>query len=75
MQNCVDSQATRQALQEDIDYGLAYHIEGTPLVVINGRKASALPHLIFSLILSGGRDDDPAFDILPPPQTHPRPES
>jgi serine/threonine-protein kinase len=67
LEDCVGSPATATALQEDIDYAEQHQIQGTPLVVINGRKTSALPAAILSLIMAGGRDDDPAFLLLPSP--------
>ncbi|KAF0190973.1 MAG: serine/threonine protein kinase [Gammaproteobacteria bacterium] len=68
LQPCIDAPATAKTLRQDIDLALQYKIEGTPLVVINGRKTVALPHMIFALIISQGRADDPGFDVLPPPE-------
>ncbi len=68
LQACTASPATQQALEQDIALAQAHQIEGTPLVVINGRKAPALPALIYALILVSGLDNDPAFDRLPPPR-------
>ncbi|MEO5703065.1 MAG: thioredoxin domain-containing protein [Gammaproteobacteria bacterium] len=67
LKDCVNSPATAAALQEDIDFAEQYQIEGTPLVVVNGRKAAALPAAILSLIMAGGNDHDPAFLVLPTP--------
>ncbi len=67
LQTCVDSPATAAILKEDIEYADQHKIEGTPLVVINGRKATALPAAILSLIITKGHDDDPAFLLLPSP--------
>ena len=67
LEDCVGSPATAATLQEDIEYAEQHQIEGTPLVVINGRKATALPAAILSLIMAKGRDDNPAFQLLPTP--------
>lgn len=67
LESCVNSPATAAALKEDIDYAEQHKIQGTPLVVINGRKASAQPTAILSLIMTKGRDNDPAFLVLPAP--------
>lgn len=71
VQSCVDAPGTAKTLQHDIELALRHRIDGTPLVVINGRKTVALPHLILALIMSGGNADDPAFKVLPPPETKP----
>jgi len=65
---CTTQAQTEAQLQNDIRLANRYNISGTPLVVMNGREVAALPHLILALILAGGNDHDPAFDVLPPPQ-------
>ena len=67
LETCVNSPATATTLSADIEAAGKHGIEGTPLVVINGRKASALPAAILGLIMAKGRDDDPAFLVLPTP--------
>lgn len=67
LEDCVGSPATTATLQEDIEYAEQHQIQGTPLVVINGRKASALPAATLGLIMARGRGDDPAFLVLPSP--------
>ena len=65
---CVDSEATQATLKEDIELAEAHKISGTPLVVVNGRKAAAAPPIIYALILAAGNPDAEAFKKLPPPQ-------
>lgn len=65
LQKCVDSQSTQNALQDDIQLALRYRIEGTPLIVINKKKATPIPAFIYSLILAAGHADNPAFKMLP----------
>lgn len=67
LEDCVSSPATQAALQEDIELADKYQIDGTPLVVINERKATAVPAAILGLIMARGRDDDPGFLVLPAP--------
>ncbi len=62
---CIESDATRQTLATDITMAQDHNISGTPLVVMNGRPLTAMPHLIYSLILSAGNDAAPEFAILP----------
>lgn len=70
LEGCVKSTATATELRKDIDEAVKkYGIEGTPLVVINGRPAPAFPALIYALILAGGDANASGFAVLPPPQT------
>jgi len=65
---CVSSPETAKQLKADIDYAEAHNISGTPLVVINGRKASSIPPVIYALILAKGDSKAPAFATLPTPK-------
>ena len=71
LETCVKSPQTAKTLREDIDYAIQHKLEGTPLVVINNRKATALPAMIYTMIMVMGRDNDPGFKVLPPPNTQP----
>ncbi len=62
---CIESEATANALATDIAMAQDHNITGTPLVVMNGRSLTAMPHLIYSLILSGGDDNADEFAQLP----------
>ena len=65
---CVSSKATENMLQDDIDYAMQHHIQGTPLVVINGKQAPNFPPFIYAMIIAGGDIDAEGFKILPPPR-------
>lgn len=67
LESCVNSPATQARLDGDIRYALAYHLDGTPLVIINGRKTEPSPAFILGMILSGGDPDSNYFAKLPPP--------
>lgn len=71
LEKCVASPDTATALQRDTQLAMQYGIEGTPLVVINGRQAPAFPPFIYAMIIAGGDSNAAGFQILPPP----RPES
>lgn len=71
LEECVKSPQTAKILREDIDYAIQHKLEGTPLVVINNRKATPLPAMIYTMIMVMGRDNDPGFKVLPPPNTQP----
>jgi protein-disulfide isomerase len=69
---CVDDPMTHAKLREDIEWAQANGITGTPLVLVNGRRASAFPPLLYALALAAGNPDHPAFAELPAPSP-PRP--
>ncbi len=65
---CINADTTEDALLNDIDMARAHDISGTPLVVMNGKTLTAMPHLIYSLILSGGNTEAVEFSELPSPE-------
>jgi len=69
---CLRSPETEWKLQDDIAWAIKHHIEGTPLLLIGGRKALPFPPLIYALALTRGSPSHPAFAALPPPQPLPR---
>ncbi len=62
---CVASDATQAKLQADIDWALEHGIEGTPLVLLNGRPVAPFGPLLYALILTGGDAAHPVFADLP----------
>ncbi|MEJ2574066.1 MAG: vitamin K epoxide reductase family protein [Gammaproteobacteria bacterium] len=70
LKSCVNSRATDDMLQDDIDYAVQHHIKGTPLIVINGRQAPNFPPFIYAMIIAGGNSDAEGFKVLPPPKEH-----
>jgi uncharacterized membrane protein len=68
LEACVNSKATGNMLQDDIDYAMQHHIQGTPLVVINGKQAPNFPPFIYAMIIAGGDINAEGFKILPPPR-------
>jgi serine/threonine-protein kinase len=72
LEACVKSDATNAKLQDDIRLAMRYELDGTPLVLLNGRKAVAFPPFLYAMALTRGRLDDPAFATLPPanPNAH-----
>jgi serine/threonine-protein kinase len=63
---CVNSPETARRLAEDIAYAKTYGIEGTPLVLVNGREAPPAPAFLIGLVLSNGDVNAPVFGLLPP---------
>jgi serine/threonine-protein kinase len=63
---CLGSPETNQKLSEDIAYAMLFSPQGTPLVLINGREALAIPSFLLAMALTGANPDSPAFAALPP---------
>lgn len=64
LEACLNAPQTQEALQSDIDYANAYRIQGTPLVLMNGRPMPPIPDLMEALILAKGEPGAPAFETL-----------
>jgi protein-disulfide isomerase len=71
LEACVASPVTEQKLQDDIAWAVANDIHGTPMLIVNGRKALPFPPLIYALALTRGSPAHPAFAALPPPKPIP----
>jgi len=72
LERCVASGATERALAEDVDYAWKFRPDGTPLVLVNGRKGTSFGPFLYALVLTGGDAGHPAFAALPPanPNAH-----
>ena len=64
LEACVASPETEAKLQGDIAWALEHKIGGTPLVLVNGRKASGFPAFLWALVLAGGDPAHPSFASL-----------
>jgi protein-disulfide isomerase len=67
LSSCIDSAVTRAKLDEDIAAASAYDTDGTPLVVVNGRRGTSFGPFLYAMVLTKGAPDHPAFESLPPP--------
>ena len=69
---CVASSETERKLQEDIALAGRFGVDGTPLVLINGRKGTSFGPFLYAMILTRGQATHPAFASLPPanPNAH-----
>jgi protein-disulfide isomerase/uncharacterized membrane protein len=65
---CVDSNATADKLAEDVAYASNFPVEGTPIVLVDGRLGSNLAPFLLAVILADGNLDHAAFGELPPPR-------
>jgi protein-disulfide isomerase len=67
LEACIASPETATRLADDIDWALEHDIQGTPLILLNGRKVDAFGPLLYALVLTRGESSSPAFDALPTP--------
>ena len=72
LSSCVAQKSTNDKLTADIQYALEHEIEGTPMILVNGRKASAFPPFLFSIMMAEGDGNHPAFASLPKAQERPK---
>jgi protein-disulfide isomerase/uncharacterized membrane protein len=66
LEACLNSSETSHHLQDDIDYAQAHHLEGTPLVVVNGREVMTSVPFLYALVMASGDANAPVFRVLPP---------
>ena len=66
LEGCVKSPATVEKLQTDIAWAMAYGIEGTPLVIVNGKESTGMGPFLFGMAMSGGDPSSKFFAKLPP---------
>ena len=64
LSSCMESADTKAKLIDDIDWALAEGLRGTPMVLVNGRRAPASPPFLYALILARGDANHPAFAAL-----------
>jgi serine/threonine-protein kinase len=67
LEACIASATTDGKLQQDVALAGRFGIEGTPLVLVNGRKGTSFGPFLYAMILTRGAATHPAFAGLPPP--------
>ncbi len=67
LEACVASPDTSRKLREDIEAAARYQPDGTPLVVVNGRRGTSFGPFLYAMTLTGGNVAHPAFAGLPAP--------
>jgi serine/threonine-protein kinase len=72
LEACIDAPPTRAKLEQDIAAASRYDSDGTPIVVVNGKKGTSFGPFLYAIIQARGSAEHPAFAILPPgdPETH-----
>lgn len=64
---CINSPETQAKLADDITYARRYELQGTPLVLLNGRETWPSAGFILGMAMSGGDVNASYFKILPEP--------
>ena len=64
LQACIDSPATQARIDEDVAYALVFDLQGTPLVLLNGREAPPVPAFLYGMMLSKGDAKSKYFEKL-----------
>lgn len=64
---CINSPETQAKLADDITYARRYNLEGTPLVLLNGRETWPSSGFILGMAVGRGDVNAPWFKNLPPP--------
>jgi protein-disulfide isomerase len=72
LDSCVSSPETEAKLRDDIAWALQYDIQGTPLVLVNGREVPPSLQFLYAMILAEADPEHPAFAALPPPEPQAR---
>ena len=67
LDTCMASDATRRALEEDVQLARSFDPDGTPIVAVNGRRGTSFGPYLYAMVLTGGEPRHPAFASLPPP--------
>ncbi|HEX9148343.1 MAG TPA: thioredoxin domain-containing protein [Thermoanaerobaculia bacterium] len=72
LEACIDAPTTRGMLESDIAAASHYDSDGTPIVVVNGKKGTSFGPFLYAIIQTRGSAQHPAFAVLPPgdPSAH-----
>ncbi|MEM1178649.1 MAG: DsbA family protein [Acidobacteriota bacterium] len=65
---CADSPETARKLASDVADANRYQPQGTPLVLIGGRKSSSFSLFVYAMVLAAGDANHTAFGTLPAPE-------
>ena len=66
LQACIEAPQTQARIDEDVAYATLYNLDGTPLVLLNGREAPPVAPFLYGMMLSKGDAKTKYFANLPP---------
>lgn len=64
LEACMASPETQKKIDDDVKLALLYGIEGTPLVLVNGRQGSPMGPFLYALVATGGNMQAPELQPL-----------
>lgn len=67
LEACLAAPETQAKLDEDVRLAMRYGLEGTPLVLVNGRETLPSAHFLLAMAQSSGDVNSDFFKKLPPP--------
>jgi hypothetical protein len=67
LEACIASPETRDRLADDIALASRTDPDGTPIVLVNGRRGTSFGPFLYAMVLTAGRAEHSAFAGLPPP--------
>ena len=71
LEACLTSPETTAKLRADQEAATRHDLDGTPLVLVNGRKGTSFAPFLYAMVLTGGVPDHAAFGTLPPANPKP----
>lgn len=72
LEACMNSPELQAKLDDDIRAANANKLEGTPLVLLNGKTVKPFGPILYALALTGGKTKTAAFKSLPAPRPLPK---
>lgn len=72
LEACIAGPEARDKLAADIAAAAHYDSDGTPIVVVNGRRGTSFGPFLYAIIQTRGGSEHPSFAVLPPgdPSAH-----
>jgi serine/threonine-protein kinase len=61
LEDCVASAETEAKLHDDIAWALQHDIQGTPLLLVNGREVPPSLEFLYAMVLAKANPEHPAF--------------
>jgi serine/threonine-protein kinase len=66
LEACVNSPAAAGRLADDIALASQTDADGTPIVLVNGRRGTSFGPFLYAMVLTRGDAEKAAFAALPP---------
>lgn len=67
LESCISDASTDAKLKSDVETAGRFDPDGTPLVLVNGRRGTSFGPFLYAMVLTRGSASHPAFESLPEP--------